>query len=97
MQVKKIQADRDLLFQENEDQARELSLSLSNCHMPLIYTLTLCVCVCVCVCVFADINLGHEPELQNGWTRLQEEVSSTSLCWLPRNIGWTVDILRECM
>jgi hypothetical protein len=39
--VKKIQADRDLLFQENEDQAH--------------------------------INLGHEPELQNGWTRLQEE------------------------
>ena len=34
VQVKKIQADRDLLFQENEDQARELSLSLSltNCH-----------------------------------------------------------------
>lgn len=23
-----------------------------------------------------DINLGHEPELQNGWTRLQEKVWS---------------------
>lgn len=39
--VKKVQTDRDLLFQENEDQAQ--------------------------------INLGHDPELQNGWTRLQEK------------------------
>jgi ESCRT-I complex subunit VPS37 len=39
--VKKVQEDRDVLFQENEDQAH--------------------------------INLGHEPELQNGWTRLQEK------------------------
>ena len=49
VQVKKIQADRDLLFQENEDQARELSLSLTNCHTydSHIYSDSVCVCVCL--------------------------------------------------
>ena len=69
MQVKKIQADRDLLFQENEDQAREYNIPTNT------YT-HMCVCVYVYICTHdIGINLGHEPELQNGWTRLQEKVS----------------------
>ena len=74
-----------------------LSHSLTAIH---IYSDSVCVCVCVCVCVSADINLGHEPELQSGWTRLQEKVSSTRLCLLLPlgNIEWTVVyILRACM
>ena len=68
-----MQADRDLLFQENEDQARKLCVGHCLTTRPSL----LCVC--------ADINLGHEPELQNGWTRLQEKVQ----CMKGREPEWS--------
>ena len=65
LQIKKVQVDRDELFEENESQA---------CKGWLSVTCSGCSCELLCY-ISAAINLNHEPELEEGWEQLQRKVS----------------------
>jgi len=77
LQIKKVQADKERLFQENEDQASEYSGCPGDCCPvvgPLAPTLLL---MHILYLMHPAINLGHEPELQEGWEQLQQKVTIT--------------------
>ena len=80
LQIKKVQADKERLFQENEDQASEYSGCPGDCCPvvgPLAPTLLLIHTLLYTSLMYPAINLGHEPELQEGWEQLQQKVTIT--------------------
>lgn len=63
-QIKKVQVDREHQLQDNEDLAGGDVYKPTSIMIMYLYLL--------------GISLNHEPEIQEGWTQLQEKVGVVS-------------------